>query len=586
MSTRPTLPRWLFVDANGNPRVGAKLYTYETGTSTPKPTYSDAGLTVQNANPIISDADGYFSDIFLASGAYRFRLTTSADAQIWQADDIEGGSTALPLTGGTMTGFITLHADPTQAMHAVTKQYVDNKIPVSVKDYGAVGNGSTDDTAAVQAAVDAVIAANGGSLFFPRGSYLVTSTILIDPSLAPQGSAPVRLFGEGRLRSSLFSNVAGTRVLEFRGARGSLEHMSVYNNNFTTSTSGYLIWLNNTSQFSMRDCWIQGGFHTLYIFGDGCTDSNIVNCSFTFASGTANVRVQRPGTTGQNGAHRFRGCRFNQAWPVQNPSAANFKGARANTTSYSVGDVVEVTFGSLTYRIQCRVAGTSGGSAPSAPSWYGVDIEDGAVLRWRLVGQADYRGALLDGQVFYTWFDQCDFTGPYTTAVDFADTVATGTFPHTCWVTNCTIHGPVTNGVSAGSGARDMLIQGCDFLPLNDVSQVAISFSTGQANQAIGNRGYDYATGILQGGSRGAIIGNLMTGGTIGIDLMGVSTTTRVIGNEVGSRTVGGANGTGIRLQSGATRHIVMGNVAFGATTPINDSSGSGTNIIANNVTT
>lgn len=84
---------------------------------------------------------------------------------------------------------------------------------------------------------------------------------------------------------------------------------------------------------------------------------------------------------------------------------------------------------------------------------------------------------------------------------------------------------------------------------------------------------------------RGAIIGNLMTGGTIGIDLMGVSATTRVIGNEVGSRTVGGANGTGIRLQSGATRHIVMGNVAFGATTPINDVSGAGNNVIANNLT-
>lgn len=585
MSTRPTLPRWLFVDANGNPRVGAKLYTSETGTSTPKPTYSDAGLTVPNANPMISDADGYFSDIFLASGAYRFRLTTSADAQIWQADNIEGGSTALPLTGGVMTGFITLHADPTQPLHAVTKQYVDNKIPVSVKDYGAVGNGSTDDTAAVQAAVDAVIAGNGGSLFFPRGAYLTTSTIVVDPSLAPQGSASVRLFGEGRLRSSLISNTAGQRVLEFRGARGSLEHMSVYNNNFTTSTTGDLMRLNNTQQFSMRDCWLQGGYHCLYIFGDGCTDSNIVGCSFTFASGNANVRIQRPGTTGQNGAHRFRGCLFNQGWPVSNPSAANMKGARANTTAYNVGDVVETSFGGLTYRIQARVGGTSGGSAPSAPSFYGVDITDGTV-QWRLVGQAAYRGALLDGQVFYTWFDQCDFTGPYLSGVSFEDTVATGTFPYTCWVTNCTIHGPVTNGVSVGTGVRDIAIQNCDFLPLNDISQTAISFGTGQANQAIGNRAYDYATGIVQGGSRGALIGNLMTGGTIGIDLTGASATTRVIGNEVGTRTVGGANGTGIRLQSGATRHIVMGNVAFGATTPINDSSGSGTNIIANNVTT
>lgn len=32
----------------------------------------------------------------------------------------------LDLTGGTMTGYITLNADPTQALHAATKQYVDN----------------------------------------------------------------------------------------------------------------------------------------------------------------------------------------------------------------------------------------------------------------------------------------------------------------------------------------------------------------------------------------------------------------------------------------------------------------------------
>lgn len=32
------------------------------------------------------------------------------------------------LSGATFTGFITLHADPTQAMHAATKEYVDNAI--------------------------------------------------------------------------------------------------------------------------------------------------------------------------------------------------------------------------------------------------------------------------------------------------------------------------------------------------------------------------------------------------------------------------------------------------------------------------
>lgn len=40
----------------------------------------------------------------------------------------------------------------------------------SVKEYGAVGNGTTDDTAAIQAAID-----SGNSLHFPNGSYLVSN---------------------------------------------------------------------------------------------------------------------------------------------------------------------------------------------------------------------------------------------------------------------------------------------------------------------------------------------------------------------------------------------------------------------------
>jgi hypothetical protein len=44
---------------------------------------------------------------------------------------------------------------------------------VSVKDFGAVGDGVADDTAAIQAAM---AAANGKGLYFPAGSYLTTST--------------------------------------------------------------------------------------------------------------------------------------------------------------------------------------------------------------------------------------------------------------------------------------------------------------------------------------------------------------------------------------------------------------------------
>jgi len=46
---------------------------------------------------------------------------------------------------------------------------------VNVKDYGATGNGVTDDTAAINLAVAALT--SHGVLFFPPGKYLVTGSI-------------------------------------------------------------------------------------------------------------------------------------------------------------------------------------------------------------------------------------------------------------------------------------------------------------------------------------------------------------------------------------------------------------------------
>lgn len=49
---------------------------------------------------------------------------------------------------------------------------------VSVKDFGAVGDGVTDDTVAIQAAIDS-LTTSGGAVYVPTGQYLLTNTIKV-----------------------------------------------------------------------------------------------------------------------------------------------------------------------------------------------------------------------------------------------------------------------------------------------------------------------------------------------------------------------------------------------------------------------
>jgi hypothetical protein len=69
---------------------------------------------------------------------------------------------------------------PTTDTNAATKLYVDSLIPDSlvynIRDYGAVGDGTTDDQAAIQAAIDAAQTAGGGIVFVPQGTYIVSGT--------------------------------------------------------------------------------------------------------------------------------------------------------------------------------------------------------------------------------------------------------------------------------------------------------------------------------------------------------------------------------------------------------------------------
>jgi hypothetical protein len=137
---------WQFFDDNGDPLSGGKLYSYDAGTTTPATTYTSSTGSVPNANPIVLDAAGRVSDaVWLdASKVYKFALKSSTNVDIWTKDNIPGIDTASANIAGL----------------------------VSVADFGAVGDGITNDTAALQAAIS-----SGSSLLFPEGVYLANNLV-------------------------------------------------------------------------------------------------------------------------------------------------------------------------------------------------------------------------------------------------------------------------------------------------------------------------------------------------------------------------------------------------------------------------
>ena len=112
---------------------------------------------------------------------------------------------ALPIAGGTLTGALTLAGNPTSALQAATKGYVDSAsggstgvINVRSAPYNAKLNGVADDTAAFTAAYQAAAAGsvihvpNGVTVLEPPPSWGIPLTKrvkwIVDGTLLPDGT--------------------------------------------------------------------------------------------------------------------------------------------------------------------------------------------------------------------------------------------------------------------------------------------------------------------------------------------------------------------------------------------------------------
>lgn len=92
MSAIFNYPKFHAETSAGVPLVGGLVYTYAPGTTTPKASYSDSGLTSANTNPVVLDANGD-ATIYL-NGIYDIVLKTSAGVSVWTMSSMAGNAAA------------------------------------------------------------------------------------------------------------------------------------------------------------------------------------------------------------------------------------------------------------------------------------------------------------------------------------------------------------------------------------------------------------------------------------------------------------------------------------------------------------
>ena len=140
---------------------GCSIYTYAAGTNTPLATYTSSTLATPNTNPVLTNSAGYavngatITGIWVGSSCYKFVAKDSSAVTLFTQDNICNRGAVLKAllaasSGSSLIGYKYSAAATAETVQARLQQYV------SFADFGAVGNGSTNDSTAVQAAITAL----------------------------------------------------------------------------------------------------------------------------------------------------------------------------------------------------------------------------------------------------------------------------------------------------------------------------------------------------------------------------------------------------------------------------------------------
>lgn len=441
-------------------------------------------------------------------------------ANIWPAE----GETVLDHLGNTIpVGGLTVLAtqfykdllragrvldyDPTDAVTTPTSTLIGLDVLNVKDDYGAAGDGVTDDTAAVQAAVTA-----GPIVYFPPGTYLV-GRILVpsNRTLCGAGFSSV-LKLKASSNSALLVNstwgVGNTNIhihdLKLDGNKA--------NNTYSAVGATHAVAFLYCTRSSVRRCWIV----------DTDLDGVYIGANFTY-SGTA-----------IGGGCQFIDINDNRI-------------ERTDRNGVSVTWGTDITIANNDFN-DCNVL------APSAPTIYGagtIDIEpnnpSNTTERINIIGNRIYNShhepiACAGSPIIKDIVISNNICHSATDLTSGKCGIDIGTKVTRCTISGNLISGSCGNGIKWGTDSVNGAIVGnvvtCDGTTITGTSAAVL---------------------INDGASEVSVIGNHLSGFTIGVSINGstgaISDVT-VIGNNM--ETTGAANY--IVPRSGVTGLVAMGN--------------------------
>jgi hypothetical protein len=184
---------------------------------------------------------------------------------------------------------------------------------VDVRAFGAVGDGVADDTAAIQAAVNALVSRPNGYfgestgliLYIPWGTFRITSPIVIP------NNAGISFVGEGGTKSKIWQATNGQHAFTLSGNnyRGRFKGLHITGSQGQVGGDARGLSITGSgNQIYVEDCWL-----TLFgycIYGAPTSDSNFTNNVFEFSQ--TPIYLAEAG----NGFFHITGNQFYNCGPV------------------------------------------------------------------------------------------------------------------------------------------------------------------------------------------------------------------------------------------------------------------------------